>query len=573
MDPDRTAEERRRGLTIDLGFVWTTLPDGQRFAFVDVPGHERFVSTMLAGVGPVPGVLMVVAADQGWSAQTAEHLALLDALGVAHGLVVVTRIDLADPSAVLSDVPDWLAGTSLAGIPAVACSAITGDGLDGVRGALSDLGTRLPEPDRQMPSRLWLDRVFTIRGAGTVATGTLAAGRLSAGQEVVVARTGQAVTIRRLQIMHEEVDSVGAVSRVAVNLRGIAADQIGRGDALLTPGNWARTKQLDLLLKSPVKLATAMTLHIGSAAIPVRTRSLGELGVRVSLPDPIAVAYGDRVLLRDPGGSRVAGADVVDPMPRPLLRRRGAAAARGVELTEMGSGPDPDAELRRRGIEHADVFASLGHGRPGVEPIDGWLLDPAAGESLSRQLAGLATDHARDNPRHAGLTAGAVARALGLPDIRLLPALLRPPWQFVEGRLTSADRPRTASSPLVEAGITKLRERLQSNPFDAATAPELLDLGLDQTALVAAVRAGLLIGVGDGVFFNEQVREVAVARLALLDQPFSTSQARTILQTSRRVALALLRWLDAAGLTRRLPDDRRELSAAVLSLRPGTGRD
>src|SRR4051812_39226866 len=176
MEPDRWAEERRRGMTIDLGFAWTTLPSGATVAFVDVPGHERFVPNMLAGVGPVPAALIVVAADEGWMPQSAEHLAALDALGVHHGLLVVTRADLAPPGSAAAQASAELAETSLGTVETVAVSGLTGAGLDDLRAALDRLVARLPTPDVGAPVRLWVDRAFSIRGSGTVVTGTLGAG-------------------------------------------------------------------------------------------------------------------------------------------------------------------------------------------------------------------------------------------------------------------------------------------------------------------------------------------------------------------------------------------------------------
>ncbi|MBA3339885.1 MAG: selenocysteine-specific translation elongation factor [Geodermatophilaceae bacterium] len=568
IEPDRYAEERRRGLTLDLGFAWMGLPGGERLAFVDVPGHERFVSTMLAGVGPVPAVLLVVAADGGWSAQTQEHVAVLDALGVSAGLVVVTRSDLADPGPVIQELPDWLADTSLAAIPAVACSALTGDGLDDVRDALVDVVADLPEPDVDARTRLWIDRAFSIRGAGTVVTGTLNAGRIRVGDELVVARTGLPVVVRGLQSMNESLGAVPAVARVAVNLRGVSAEVLRRGDALLTPGRWALTSTVDAILDSEVdRLPAELTMHIGAGAFPVRTRRLGARGVRLSLPDPAALSYGDRVLLRDPGSRSIIGADVLDPLPRPLPRRRGAAVARGMELAETSGGPDPDGELRRRGIENAATFATLGLGLPNVEPINGWLVDPSRRVELSDRLVALAAEHRRQDPLDAGLTAGAIARSLGLPDARLLAALLRPPWKLVAGRVTSTEQSTNALQSVVGEKMSQIRERLQDNPFDAPTPSELSDLELTAAMLAAAVRAGLLIAVGDGVFLGRDAQQAAVSRLEALDQPFTTSQAREVLQTSRRVALPLLQWLDAAGVTLRLPDDRRRLRSTAVSHR------
>jgi len=568
MEPDRYVEERRRGLTIDLGFAWTSLPSGEQVAFVDVPGHERFVSTMLAGVGPVPAVVLVIAADGGWSAQTQEHVAALDALGVTAGVVVVTRTDLADPGPVLAEVGEWLTGTSLAGIPGVSCSAVTGAGLADLRRSLSDLVSGLPDPDLAAPTRLWIDRAFTMRGAGTVVTGTLPAGRLHSGEELILARTGQSIVVRGLQSMNEPMSTVEAVARVAVNLRGISAPALGRGDALLTRGRWALTSTIDVLLASvKERIPAEMTMHIGTAALPVRTRRLGDRGVRLILAGQVAVSYGDRILLRDPGSRAIVGADVLDPLPRPLPRQRGAAARRGVELAELAAGPDPDGELRRRGIERADAFATLGHGRPSTDPIGGWLMDPTTRAQLTDRLARLSTDHRHQQPLDAGLASGAAARSLGLPDPRLLAALVRPPWQLVAGRITSAEQDPDVLPPEVEGGVNKIRERLRDNPFDAPTPTDLAELRLTPAGLAAAVRAGLLITVGDGVYLAQEAREVAVTRLQTIEQPFTTSQARTALQTTRRVVLPLLQWLDAAGVTVRLPDDRRRLRHAAISPR------
>ncbi|MBY8852159.1 50S ribosome-binding GTPase, partial [Saccharothrix sp. MB29] len=271
MEPDRWAEERRRGLTIDLGFAWATLPGGP-VAFVDVPGHERFTTNMLAGVGPVPAAMLVVAADEGWMPQSAEHLAALDGLGVRHGLLVVTRADLADPGPALVEARGHLAGTSLHGVRSVAVSGRTGEGLDGLRAALDEVARALPEPDPAADVRLWVDRSFTVRGAGTVVTGTLGAGTVSVGDELELG--GRRVPVRGLQSLGEPVERVGGVARVAVNLRGVERDQVGRGDALLTPGAWPAVRELDVRLSAP-EVPARLVLHVGSAAVPAHVRPLG----------------------------------------------------------------------------------------------------------------------------------------------------------------------------------------------------------------------------------------------------------------------------------------------------------
>ncbi|NAZ77359.1 selenocysteine-specific translation elongation factor, partial [Kineococcus sp. T13] len=275
-DPDRFAEEKRRGLTIDLGFAWTRLPGAGPVAFVDVPGHERFVPTMLAGAGPVPATVFVVAADGGWMPQSAEHLAALDALGVRHGLLVVTRADLADPAAATGRALAELERTSLGRVPAVACSAVTGQGMDEVRAALVRLLAALPAPQAQAPVRLWVDRSFTVKGAGTVVTGTLGAGTVAVGDELEL--RGTRVRVRSVQSLETEVERAGAVARVALNLRGVDRHDVRRGDALLTPGTHVHTDVVDVRLpvgEEDWQGAGQLVVHVGSAAVPARVRPLG----------------------------------------------------------------------------------------------------------------------------------------------------------------------------------------------------------------------------------------------------------------------------------------------------------
>ena len=326
MEPDRWAEERRRGLTIDLGFAWTTLPDGQRLAFVDVPGHERFVPNMLAGVGPVPAVLVVVAADGGWMPQSAEHLAAIDAVGIRHGLLVVTRCDLADPGPATRQAADQIAATSLGRVEAVAVSAVTGAGLPELRAALVRLVASLPVPDPAAPVRLWVDRSFSIRGSGTVVTGTLPAGTIRSGQELLLTPSMRPAKIRGIESLNEPAASVSGVARVALNLRGIPADVPARGMALVDAGRWTMTKLADVRLAVPpgLRLPPDITVHIGSARMLARLRLRSGRGGRPP-PNPPR-SWGETFPPRPPRPPR---------LPRhpqslgPADAARAAAAARG----------------------------------------------------------------------------------------------------------------------------------------------------------------------------------------------------------------------------------------------------
>ena len=568
MEPDRWAEERRRGLTIDLGFAWMTLPGGDRVAFVDVPGHERSVPNMLAGVGPVPAVLLVVAADGGWMPQSAEHLAAIDAVGIRHGLLAVTRCDLADPGPATRQALGLVARTSLGAVEAVAVSAVTGAGLPDLRDALARLVAALPVPDPAAPVRLWVDRSFSIRGSGTVVTGTLPAGTIAAGQELLLTPSLRAARVRSLESLNEPVTSVTGVARVAVNLRGVPAGFPGRGMALVEAGRWTLTKLVDVRLSPPaemtqpaeLRLPPEMTLHIGSARTQARIRSLGVSRiVRLMLRDALPLHVGDGILLRDPGsvGVTILGATVLDVAP-PALTRRGAAAAAGTELAAWPDPPSAADLLRRHGFLRAGTLAAMGV-PGGLPPVAGdWLVDPARWASLRRQLAEAVAAHAKRDPLAIGMPPEAARAALGLPDRALIDALaegIRVQVQLEDGYL----RIGPSLPPRLVAGVRAVLADLAAAPFMAPEAGRLRELGLDPRAIAAAARAGLLLRVTEQIVLAPGAQAEAARLLARLPQPFTAAEARQALATTRRVAIPLLEYLDRAGITQRLPDDRRRL--------------
>ncbi len=570
MEPDRYDEERRRGLTLDLGFVWTRLepdsPDGiggEHLAFVDVPGHERFVSTMLAGVGPVPGVLFVVAADQGWQQQSQEHLEILAALGVRHVVLAVTRSDLADPGPVRADALERLAGTPLGPIPSVAVSAVTGAGLDELRGALARLGAALPDPPADADVRLWLDRAFTVRGHGTVVTGTLAAGTLRVGDRLETGDGTGELRVRALQCLHEARSSVSGVARVAVNVHGDPGAALGRGKVLLTPGRWRLTTVTDVRVHgAPVaELPRTVTLHIGTAAVPVTVRPLGEDTARLTLTQGLPLRVGDRAVLREPGGRRTpCGVTVLDVAP-PRLTRRGAARARAAELTAMTGRPDGAAELRRRQLVRRTDLEAMGIAAPGPPVTGDWLADPRYWAGMRDRLAAEVARHGERQPLDPGLPTEAARHLLGLPDRSLVQALADTPSRTVlhhrQGRLYGADEVRPSLPPPVRRAVDALAEELRRSPFRAPEAGRLAELGLDRRALAAAVAAGALLRVAEGIVLLPGADYRAAALLRPLPQPFTLSEARRALDTTRRVAVPLLELLDRRGLTERVDDQRR----------------
>jgi selenocysteine-specific elongation factor len=592
MEPDRYAEERRRGMTIDLGFVWTTLDlpspaagerpvptsdDGRvAVAFVDVPGHERFVSTMLAGVGPVPAVLFVVAADEGWMPQSTEHVAALDALGVRHAVVAVTRSDLTDPANTAASVEQRLASTSLAGSPVVPVSAVTGRGLDHLRAALGRLLVGLPAPDRSADVRMWVDRSFTVAGAGTVVTGTLPAGSLAVGDELQLHASGASrrVVVRGLQSLGERQDVVRGVARVAVNLRGVSHGEVRRGDAVVAPGTVTPAELVDVRVHraaasapgrdlGPSALPAQCLIHLGSAQVAATVRPLGGDVLRLRLSRSLPLRLGDRLLLRDPGRHLVLGSAVVlDPDP-PVLRRRGDARHRAALLAAAADPVDVADEVRRRGTVTAATLRALGCSAGAIDSVTavrasgGWIVDVEQAAALRARLHEAVGEHVRARPLEPGIPVEQARQLLELPDARIVHALVGPGLQLRDGRIGLAAAAEHALPERVRRAVDAVRDDLVAHPFAAPDASRLSELGLDRRALGAAVRAGLLDRVGADVYLLPGWGLRAATLLASIGEPFTVSQARSVLGTTRRVAVPLLERLDADHVTARMTDDRR----------------
>jgi selenocysteine-specific elongation factor len=559
MEPDRFAEARRRGLTIDLGYAWTTLPGGAELAFVDVPGHERFIGNMLAGLGPAPGVLFVVAADEGWARQSDEHLAAVDALDLRHGLLAVTRSDLADPATATKESLDRIERSSLGAVEAVAVSGTTGAGLDELRAALGRLAAALPVPDPSAPIRFWIDRAFSIRGSGTVVTGTLTAGTISTGDRLLLGT--RSVTVRAIQSLGAPHDRIAATARVALNLRGVATDAARRGDALLSPERWHHTQVVDARLNARFRLPADVVLHLGTAALPVRLRPLGADTVRITLPCALPVRAGDRAVLRDPSRHAVAaGVLVVDADPPPLTRR-GAARLRAAELATAGGRPDPTAEIARRGAVPRRHLHQLGIDTSDLADVNGWLIGPGTWRRWTDAAPLLVARWAETNPVDPRMPLPALQRALALPDEALLaPVLAATDVQVADGRAEPAVAPTTPAPD----GVGAVEKRLRAEPFRAPDRDELDALGLGRRELAAAERAGRLWRVSDDIVLLPDAAGAAVAVLRELPQPFTTSQARAALDSTRRVVIPLLECLDRLGRTERVDSQRRRV-------RPGPG--
>ena len=571
MEPDRWAEERRRGLTIDLGFAWTTLPSGRDVAFVDVPGHERFLGNMLAGLGPAPAVCFVVAADEGWQAQSSDHRDAIAALGISHGIVVLTRGDRAPGGTdeVLARVRAELAGTGLRDAPAVTVSAVNGTGLDGLRSALDDMLASLPEPEPDARVRLWIDRSFTISGAGTVVTGTLTAGTLAQDDRLLlVGHEGATpVSVRALHSRNRAAGSIGPTSRIAVNLRsGVSADAIHRGDVLLAADTWPVVDTVDIrrtmgssFEDAPVQLL----VHIGTAAVQCRMRPFGADYARLTLERRLPLELGDRLVLRATGSRSVlAGAQILDVDP-PALDRRGDSSRRAGVLAGMSAGGDALTEVARRGavrVEHLGRMGVSGLSRTpdGVRAFGEWWVHEPVFDAWRQRLLSAVQQLCEQDPLAAGLSRGAARDIIGPAGDALLDVVVRETG--LEHRAGFICLPGQQHLGAAEAGIGALENRLKTAPFAAPEAHDLNALGLGSRELAAAERSGRLLRLGDGVVLLPKAPALAMRELAALPQPFTTSEARQALGTTRRVAIPLLEYLDNRGWTRRLDGSRRTIT-------------
>lgn len=560
-DPDRFAEERRRGLTIDLGFAHTVLPSGREVGFVDVPGHVRFIGNMLAGVGAVDVAVLVVAATDGWMPQSEEHLRILDLVGARHGMVAVTKAGLVDTDTLelaLLEVEEHLAGTALHGVPVVACDSRSGEGIADVRSALDAVLATAPPPRADGRVRLWVDRVFAAPGAGTVVTGTLTGGALRSGDTVAVEPAGLAGRVRGVETHRRRRDRGVPGSRVAVNLAGIDHRALHRGHALVTPGAWQLTSTVDALPRRGT-----VHLHVGSGSHRVRLRVLsGDADLaapafaRIHLPVPLPLAPGDRMVLRDAGRQvTLGGAEVLDVAPTAraaeaardlgrslgerLLASRGWLAAD--QLERLGGRPRPDMEA---------LLAAAGAVRVGAH-----FVAPGVVDGLLASVRAAVAEHRRAHPHEPGLPLSGLATAHGIAVDALRTALARADDLTVAGGVVAPASPRAPASE-TPAG-RDLLAALESSPFNP---PDPADIGLAK----ALAREGVAVEVG-GTFFSAGAVDAArsLVRNALRERgSLTVAQARDLFGTTRKYTLPLLARLDAEGVTRRHGDERRAGPAA-----------
>jgi selenocysteine-specific elongation factor len=604
IDPDRLREEKERGMTIDLGFAWLRLPGDIEVSIVDVPGHERFIHNMLAGIGGIDIALLVVAADEGVMPQTREHVAILDLLGISQGLVALTKSDLVDQDwleLVQADVEEFLAGTTLRGASIVPCAATTGAGLDELRARLAELLAReRSRPDSARP-RLPIDRVFTVAGFGTVVTGTLIDGELRLGQELEVQPGGLHTRVRGLQSHRHKVDTIPAGTRTAVNVGGLAVEDLRRGQVLGSPGTVRATRALDAKLRlladaRPLRHNALVTFHTGAAEalarISLLDRDLLEPGseawVQVRLQEEVALARGDLFIVRLPSPSMtIGGGRVVEAHAR-RHRRRQATLLAQLDVLAQGTPEeivlehlraheptDVDSLVRRAGLPAGDVRAALSAlveasdvlalGGGAARKIDArtQVMSAAGWRGVQAQVRELLGRFHASYPLRRGLPKEELRTRLNA-DARLFGRELE---QLTGDGLVVEDGPfvrLTSHSVTFSPGEQAQADRLLAVLREAGVAPpdraELeAELRISPELVDALLAQGRVVEVSADLIYERETLDGLVARMQAAirrEGPRTVAQLRDVLEASRKYTLALVSYTDDHKLTRRQGDER-----------------
>lgn len=597
-DPDRLAEEKARGLTIDLGFAWHTLPSGAVASFVDVPGHEDFIRNALAGAGAIDVALLVVAADEGPMPQTREHLAILDQLRVEHGVIALTKTDLVDEEwlpLVRDDVQALVAGTTLESAPIIAISARTGDGLERISEALDDLLEHLPPARDAGRARLSVDRVFSMPGFGTVVTGTLRDGVIAVGDALEILPAGRETRARGVQMHGRAVERALPGTRAAVNLVGVDTDDLERGDLIAAPGAYRATRLVDATIEllpdadAPLRHDAQVALFHGAAEIIARIRLIGERRiepggtgyVQLHLARPTVLAAGDRLVLRLPSPSATIGGGVVlDPHPPHRHRRftddvverfRVMESDRPESrvfqaLTERGPCASDALEAAPLGLTSAaldQVLEALeAEGR--AVRLDGSIWATAESwAGLAGRIRGRLADYHRAHPLRHGPPREELRGRLGLDPAPFAAALHHAESEGWLARDGAQGIPRLVDhqvsfSAAQTAKVDALMARFAAAPHTPPGRAEAVEaVGAD--VLDVLVARGDLVAVEMDVLFEREtyarMRAAVVERLRGGGR-ITVADVRDLFGTSRKYALGLMEHLDRIHVTRRMGDER-----------------
>ena len=543
-DTDRLPEEHARGISIDLGYAPLALPGGRTVSLVDVPGHERFVRTMVAGATGIDLYLLVLDAAEGARPQTHEHLAILRLLGVDRGVVAVTKADAVDEETLELAVEE--ARELVPDAPVVPVSGVTGAGLDALRAAIGEVADEVEQRRADFPTRLYVDRVFTLRGIGTVATGTLWSGTIGDGDQLRLEPAGRDVRIRSVQVHDTPVERAEAGQRVAVSLPGLERSDLARGDVLVAAGAFPRSYRLEVALEElqPIADGARLSVHHGTSRIPGRVVRVGDGHAQLRLAAPVLAARGDRVVLRSE--TTVGGAVVLDPAPP-----RGRDEARD-RLLEAG---DPASIVRA--LVHAPVRVEglaaralldgteLEEGLDAVRVVDGWAFSDAWLEETAARVTERLEARATEAPLDPGLSPA---------------ALLPEPWAAAVLPLLPVER-RGASVVLPGAAATLGgREEAAVALEDALASAGLVATKVEDAELARFLEAdGRLVRLGDGYAVGsgayELARDLVTTECGSAGE-ISLARFRDLAGVGRRDAQLLLERMDVDGVTRRIGDRR-----------------
>ena len=597
IDPDRLREEKERGLTIDLGFAWLQLPSGREVSIVDVPGHERFVRNMLAGVGGIDAALVVIAADEAVMPQTREHVAILDLLGIKRAVVALTKRDLVEDewlALVREEIAEELAGTVVERAPVVPVASPTGEGLDLLRGQLDRLlDTTPPKRDLGRP-RLPVDRVFTLSGFGTVVTGTLLDGAIELGQELEILPGGRKTRARGLQSHKTKIEQVLPGRRVAINLGGVSTEDLARGAVVATPGWLRATRRLDLRLRllpdapRPLRNAAVVSLHTGTTEVVAKVTLLeqdrllpgAEGWAQLHLHAPLAVVKGDLCIIRQLSPAlTLGGGEIVDAHPARRHRRRQPAVVQALDVLARGD-PDalllqmlalkeplaPEALLRLSGLDQDTAAQALTRLRQSQQVIElGPTLMSAAGwQDRRERLLGLVQSYHVRHPLRPGMSKEEL-RSRGRLEPRQFGASLArlvDEDALVEqgAGVRGADHEVRLSAPQ-QATADAFVARLDRSPLAPPGLTELrahLDDLSDELVEALAAQGGIVRLTDDLCFTPAAYGEMKGMVVSHLQEhgTITVAAVRDRFQTSRRYALALLEYLDRVHVTRRIGDER-----------------
>jgi selenocysteine-specific elongation factor len=605
IDPDRLQEEKERGMTIDLGFAWLRLPNNVEVSIVDVPGHERFIHNMLAGVGGIDIALLVVAADEGVMPQTREHVAILDLLGISNGVVALTKRDLVDDDwldLVQADVEEFLSTTSLKGAPIVACSATTGVGLDELKNVIQDLLNR----ERMRPNtgrpRLPIDRVFTVAGFGTVVTGTLIDGELHLGQELEVQPGGLKARVRGLQSHRKKLDTIPAGTRTAVNLGGLAVEDLRRGQVLGAPGTLKPTRALDARLRlireaKPLRHNAEVSFHTGAAETLGKLSLLdrdelqpgNEAWVQIRLQDPVALARGDLFILRLPSPSMTVGGGTVVEAHARRHRRRQPAILQQLEVLAQGTPEeivlerlcsreptDVDSLVQRTGLAAAEARQAIANlleasdvvlldHTNGVSRIEGrsFVVSSGGWQRVTAQVEALLAAFHKGYPLRRGLPKEELRTRLGAEPRLFVRELERLTFQGTaveDGPFVRLATHAVRFSAEEERQVARLLGILREAGVSPPDRSELeADLRLSPELVDALVAQGRVVEVAAGLLYERDALAAIVDRIRgniQTNGPRTVAQIRDLLDASRKFALALVNYTDEHKVTRRVGDER-----------------